>query len=105
MQFLLYNLNQFNEILYSLKTPDHWYMHWLTGEGHKKEKQNTCTTKAKRGKINTKCKNTTCKCCEKTSQEEQTLFRIFLINLESDFRVSILPAFIILLNLNVLWYL
>ena len=35
---------QFNSILYSLKTPDHWYMryniiiyklHWFTGEGHK----------------------------------------------------------------------
>ena len=48
-------------ILYSLKTPDHWYMRnniiiyklqWFTGEGHKKEKQNT--TNAKRGGKNTK---------------------------------------------------
>ena len=80
-------------------------MHLLTGEGHKKEKQNTCTTKAKRGKINTKCKNTTCKCCEKTRQEEQTLFRILLINLESDFRVSILREFNSSLILSELWFL
>ena len=80
-------------ILYSLKTPDHWYMRYniiiytnsngLQVKVTKKEKQNTAN--AKKGK---KIQNT-CKYREKNSQEEQTLFRIFLIRLESDFRVLI----------------
>ena len=64
----------------------------------KKEKQNT--TNAKRGEINTKYMEMSGK--KEKRQEEQTLFRIFLI---SDFRVSILPEFIGALNLNVLWFL
>lgn len=98
----------FNSILYSLKTPDHWYMRyniiiyklqWFTGEGHKKgeAKYNKCKKRKNKYKIHANV--------VKKSQEEQTLFRIFLISLESDFRVSILPEFISSLNLNVLWFL
>ena len=52
----------FNLILYSLKTPDHWYMryntiiyklHWFTGEGHKKgeTKYNICKERKNKYKI------------------------------------------------------
>ena len=80
------------QFLIHSKTPDHWYMRyniiiyklqWFTGEGHKKgeAKYNKCKKRKNKYKIHANV--------VKKSQEEQTLFRIFLISLESDFRVSI----------------
>ena len=91
------HLNSIEFFIHSKHQIDHWYMRyniiiyklqWFTGEGHKKgdAKYNKC-----------KIQNTW-KCRETNSQEEQTLFRVFLISLESDFRVSILPEFISSLN-------
>ena len=101
---VIYIRIDFNSILYSLKTPDHWYMrfniiifklHLLTGEGHKKEaKYNKCKIRKNKYKMHANV-------VKKNSQEEHILFRIFLISLESDFRVLILPEFISLFKLNV----
>ena len=60
-QYSKQELLQFSiSILYSLKTPDHWYMrytiiiyelHWCTGDGHRKAKYNKCKKRKNKYKI------------------------------------------------------
>ena len=64
----------------------------------KKEKQNTTNAKKRKNKYKIHAN------VVKKRSGRTDMFRIFLISLESDFRVSILPEFISSLNLNVLWF-